>query len=142
MVVIGACLLIAQRLRPLVLPVAALGAMPLTTYSLHVVAYFAIAGYQTPITSNRVFALMTLVLLIGCTAWQLLVGRGPFERIPLALGRAMSELPRPRNGGKRPKRYASSRPGIGLVDRSGRPIRAAGVKTMSTEAASAPAMKR
>lgn len=94
--VIGACLLIAGPLRAVILPVAALGAMPLTVYSLHVVAYWAIAGYGGRIESNAVFWGMTIAALVGSTLWSVLRGRGPLERAPLALGNAMMRTPQPR----------------------------------------------
>lgn len=87
-VVLGVCLLLGRRLRAALLPLIAMGSMPLTTYSLHVLSYALIrepfglladdyAGYET----NTVWITSVVVLAIGSTLWALWRGRGPLEAL-------------------------------------------------------------
>lgn len=78
---IGILLLLARPLRWVLLPLSALGAMPLTAYSVHVLALFAMVGPGGWIASNLVWALMSLALILVCLAWTALLGRGPLERL-------------------------------------------------------------
>ncbi|SFS02010.1 Uncharacterized membrane protein YeiB [Microbacterium sp. cf046] len=85
--VIGLCLLACRTILTWVaLPVRAVGAMPLTAYTAQLVIW-AIAA--TVILGNpgdlrgfrdlEPFWPIILSLVIGCTAWALLIGRGPLE---------------------------------------------------------------
>ena len=85
--VIGLCLLVCRTfLTWVVLPLRAVGAMPLTAYTAQLVIW-AIAA--TIILGNpgdlrgfrdlEPFWPITVSLVIACTAWALLVGRGPLE---------------------------------------------------------------
>jgi uncharacterized membrane protein YeiB len=85
--VIGLCLLACRTvLTWLVLPLRAVGAMPLTAYTAQLVIW-AIAA--TIILGNpgdlrgfrdlEPFWPITTALVIACTAWALLIGRGPLE---------------------------------------------------------------
>jgi len=86
--VLAACLLLC-RLRPLkviTLPLRAGGAMPLTAYAAQLVIWAIVAGVVLGDTSDLVgfralepFWPLTVGTLLGCTAWALLVGRGPLE---------------------------------------------------------------
>ena len=78
---IGILLLLARPLRWVLLPLSALGAMPLTAYSLHVLALFALVGPGGWMSSNLVWTLMSLALILACLAWAALCGRGPLERV-------------------------------------------------------------
>ncbi len=80
--VLGAALLVAQAVRPLVLsPLAALGSMTLTLYSVHVVVMAATdndapaALYWTQVLAYLAFALV----------WVRAVGRGPLEALAHAV---------------------------------------------------------
>lgn len=85
--VIGLCVLACRTaLTWVVLPLRAVGAMPLTAYTAQIViwAIVALAVLGTPrdlraFRDLEPFVPMTLSLLIGCTAWALLIGRGPLE---------------------------------------------------------------
>ncbi|TQJ32442.1 heparan-alpha-glucosaminide N-acetyltransferase domain-containing protein [Microbacterium sp. SLBN-146] len=85
--VIGASLLLCRTaIRWVVLPLRAVGAMPLTAYTAQLVAWAVIAttvlgsaGDLTGFRALEPFWPMTLILLAACTAWALLVGRGPLE---------------------------------------------------------------
>ncbi|QKJ21202.1 DUF418 domain-containing protein [Microbacterium hominis] len=85
--VIAACLLVCRTpVRWAVLPLRAVGAMPLTAYTAQIIGWGIAAsivlGDATDLGGFRdldplgPFVLWTIV---GCTAWALLVGRGPVE---------------------------------------------------------------
>ncbi|MFT4234974.1 MAG: heparan-alpha-glucosaminide N-acetyltransferase domain-containing protein [Microbacterium sp.] len=98
MLVIAVCLLICLRRapRPVAIPVRiitwplrALGAMPLTAYTLQVVVW---AVMQATVGDPRYFPTfwpLTLAMLAFCTLWALLVGRGPLEAGISALARML-----------------------------------------------------
>lgn len=86
--VLGACLLICRLevLRMLVLPLRATGAMPLTAYTAQLLVWavvaLATAGDTGDLLAFRAlepFWPLTIGTIAGCTAWALLVGRGPLE---------------------------------------------------------------
>ncbi|MEZ0494197.1 heparan-alpha-glucosaminide N-acetyltransferase domain-containing protein [Kineococcus sp. TBRC 1896] len=74
LVVIGAACLLPAAVTRFLVPVAAVGAMPLTVYTGHVLA---LAG--TDEQSLRLWGLHVVVALVGATAWRLVAGRGPLE---------------------------------------------------------------
>ncbi|WP_311477106.1 heparan-alpha-glucosaminide N-acetyltransferase domain-containing protein [uncultured Gulosibacter sp.] len=95
--VAGLCLLIGStRMRWVTLPLAALGSMPLTVYSLHVAIYVAVYGntnlsdWVGPVEGDPTALIVTLAFLVGCTAWALTVGRGPLESLMRTAGLAAS----------------------------------------------------
>jgi uncharacterized membrane protein YeiB len=85
--VIAACLLLCRTVIVwIVLPIRAVGAMPLTAYTVQLVVWAIVAeavlGRASDLSGFRAlepFWPMTLGLLVGCTAWALLIGRGPLE---------------------------------------------------------------
>jgi len=85
--VIGLCLLICRTvLTWVVLPLRAVGAMPLTAYAVQILAWGIAAtillGTPEDLTAFRElepFWPMTIALISGCTVWALLIGRGPLE---------------------------------------------------------------
>jgi len=92
--VIGLCLLVCRPSTGsgtgffgyLVLPLRAVGAMPLTAYTAQLVIW-AIASWMILGTTRDLrgfrdlepFWPIAVGILIGCTAWALLIGRGPLE---------------------------------------------------------------
>lgn len=90
--VIGLCLLISRPLRWLLLPIAALGSMPLTAYSAQVLIYLVLAGGPQGHGGMAPLAWLWVVLaLIAATlAWAILIGRGPLERLLARASRAMA----------------------------------------------------
>ncbi|HXV94716.1 MAG TPA: heparan-alpha-glucosaminide N-acetyltransferase domain-containing protein [Pseudonocardia sp.] len=80
--VLGAMLLLARFARPLVWVPAAVGAVPLTLYVLHVVAVSAHEGAAAFLLANVVGAVVVGVLL------RLAGRRGPLEAVVSAAGRA------------------------------------------------------
>lgn len=89
--VLGLCLLLAKPLFWLLVPIAGIGRMPLTAYTLHVVSYavlitpFALApelkGKDDVLGGNLLWTVSVVVLAIGCTWWAAARGRGPLERV-------------------------------------------------------------
>lgn len=81
LVVIGVMLVLAPLLRWALLPLAAMGSMPLTSYALHVLVILVVGGPMSMIASNGVWAGMVAGLLVLTTAWAALRGRGPLEQL-------------------------------------------------------------
>lgn len=86
--VLAACLLLCRLgvLKAIVLPLRATGAMPLTAYTAQLVIWAIVAGIALGDTTDLggfraldPFWPLTIGVLIGCTAWALLIGRGPLE---------------------------------------------------------------
>ena len=87
--VIGACLLLCRTVLVWVaLPLRAVGAMPLTAYTLQLVVWAVVAtatlGYPGDLFGFRAlepFWPLSIATVGVCTAWALLVGRGPLETL-------------------------------------------------------------
>lgn len=81
--VIAICLLAARRraIRWVLYPLACVGAMALTAYSLHIGVMFALSDYTLGHVDNWPLLWFVLGALIGCTLWTTFLGRGPFERL-------------------------------------------------------------
>lgn len=87
LLVIGVCVLLCRTpLTWIALPLRAVGSMPLTAYTAHIVAW----ALTRPPAEPGVFELdayralepfwpMTAGVVLGCTAWALVIGRGPLE---------------------------------------------------------------
>jgi uncharacterized protein len=78
--VIGVCLLVADRGRWVLYPLAAVGAMALTAYTVHVVIVAGIGRDAFEQTNNGLYLAFIGGALVVCAAWTLLLGRGPLER--------------------------------------------------------------
>lgn len=86
--VLGACLLLCRIrvLKALTLPLRATGAMPLTAYTAQLLVWAVVALIVLGNTDDyfgflalEPFWPLTIGMLVACTAWALLVGRGPLE---------------------------------------------------------------
>lgn len=99
LVVIALCLLLAGPLRWAMLPLGALGSMPLSAYSLHVVSVSMLNGPGAFFQSNGLWAATAVVLVLLATAWSIVVGRGPLERLVGRAARWMASPPVPRRTG-------------------------------------------
>ena len=77
--VIAACLVAADASPRLTYPVASVGAMALTAYSLHIV----VLGLFPPDGSfgGLIWVLFIAGAIVFAVTWRLLVGRGPLERL-------------------------------------------------------------
>ncbi|HCS62330.1 MAG TPA: hypothetical protein DIW46_13205 [Microbacterium sp.] len=96
LVIIALCLLLSRPVRWLLLPFAALGSMPLTAYSAHIVALFVLAGPGGFLSGNDTWLVMSVALMASCTLWALFFGRGPLERL---VGRAARNMTRVHHDG-------------------------------------------
>lgn len=81
LIIIALCLLLSRPLRWVLLPFAALGSMPLTAYSLHVLSFFVFAGPTGSLLSNGIWGVSAVALLVLATLWARFLGRGPLERL-------------------------------------------------------------
>ncbi|MHC9043881.1 heparan-alpha-glucosaminide N-acetyltransferase domain-containing protein [Microbacterium saperdae] len=79
--VIALCILLSRPLRWPLLPLGALGSMPLSAYSGHVLVIALLSGPGGYFTSNVLWAVMAVGLLVVTTLWSVYVGRGPLERL-------------------------------------------------------------
>ncbi|SDO37140.1 heparan-alpha-glucosaminide N-acetyltransferase domain-containing protein [Geodermatophilus sp. DSM 45219] len=77
--VIAVCLVVADAFPRLSYPIASVGAMALTVYSLHVVAFWVFpTASDADWTMWIAFTAGAAVFAVG---WRLLAGRGPLERV-------------------------------------------------------------
>ena len=92
--VIALALLASRRrvIRTILYPIACVGAMALTAYSVHIVAIFALAGAAFAGVDNWLYLAFVVVALVGCTAWTTFVGRGPLERFITVVSHRTAEL--------------------------------------------------
>ncbi len=76
--VLGLCLFAGPVGSRVLAPLAAVGAMALTVYSLQIVAiwHWDLLGSET----NGPLAVMVVVTLVAATLWRFFLGRGPLER--------------------------------------------------------------
>ncbi|MBO9624866.1 MAG: DUF1624 domain-containing protein [Microbacterium sp.] len=94
LVVIALCLLLSRPLRWILLPLGALGSMPLSAYTLHVVSVALIGGPGGFFQSNAFWGVTAVVLFVVATVWSMFVGRGPLERLVGRAATAMATPPR------------------------------------------------
>lgn len=88
--VICLLLLCGNALRYALLPLAAVGSMPLTAYSAHVIVIWIVLGPGGMNTLPFFTAALIAGLLVACTAWAILVGRGPLERLTARAAQRMA----------------------------------------------------
>lgn len=89
MLVLGVCLLLGLAIPHVLTPLAALGSMPLSAYTLHVVIVLvAIGGPGGELVPDDGLWLVNVVALtVLAYAWRVLVGQGPLERWVAAVAR-------------------------------------------------------
>lgn len=92
--VIALCVLLCRTpFRWLVIPIRAVGSMPLTAYASQFIVWVMLTPASIePLGAFRElepFWPFTLATLAGCTAWALLIGRGPLEWAISALARTL-----------------------------------------------------
>ncbi len=105
LVVIGLCtLVVATPLRAASLPLRAVGSMPLTAYTAHLLIWWVWIAIRpvNDITEFRAlhpFWPITVGVIIGCTAWAATIGRGPLEglvfKLSLVVARPLVPTTRP-----------------------------------------------
>ncbi|WP_026126822.1 heparan-alpha-glucosaminide N-acetyltransferase domain-containing protein [Nocardiopsis xinjiangensis] len=82
LLVLVACLWLAERARFLMYPLTSVGRMPLTVYTGHLFVLAVVVGVLGPMDWHTPWLLEWLVLgaVVFAVAWRLLLGRGPLER--------------------------------------------------------------
>lgn len=78
--IIGFLLLGGPILGKVLYPIASVGSMPLSAYSFHIIAIWAIPALVFP-DSFAPLAWLVGATLVLCSAWRLVLGRGPLERL-------------------------------------------------------------
>lgn len=93
--VLGLCLLIGRWVRIPVLPLIALGSMPLTAYTVHVLVFVVVAGGPGGMLEPSVALWLITVgaITVACTIWALTLGRGPLERLTARAANALASAP-------------------------------------------------
>lgn len=91
--VIALCLLLSRPLRWALLPLGALGSMPLTAYTVHVVSIVLLVGPGGFFSSNAFWGATAVALLLGASLWSMFFGRGPLERLAGLGALAMAGVP-------------------------------------------------
>ncbi|WP_260857240.1 DUF1624 domain-containing protein [Microbacterium sp. 1.5R] len=91
--VIASCILMSGPLRWILLPLGALGSMPLSAYSAHVLSVALIVGPGGYFTNNLFWAGTAVALLLVTSLWSIVVGRGPLERLVGRAAHAMASVP-------------------------------------------------
>ncbi|MFS0854571.1 heparan-alpha-glucosaminide N-acetyltransferase domain-containing protein [Microbacterium sp. 179-I 3D4 NHS] len=92
---IALCLLLSTPLRWPMLPFGALGSMPLSAYSGHILFIALLVGPGGFYSSNAFWAALSAGLLVISTAWSIVVGQGPLEQVVSAVARKMSGVSAP-----------------------------------------------
>lgn len=99
LVVIGLCLLATRLLGKALFPLAAMGSMPLTFYSAHIILILLIGGPANRMDSLAVFVALLISFLGLASLWMLRFQRGPLEQwTATASRRADRALSDPRPG--------------------------------------------
>jgi len=89
LVVIAGSLVLADRLSRATFPLAAVGAMALTAYTAHVIAPAVLDWDFDGVATWLAFM---AVIVVAATAWRILVGQGPLERLLSSSSRRAAAL--------------------------------------------------
>ena len=81
MAVIGACLAAPRWLRWPLAPVAAVGSMALTAYTVHIVVLWRVGDAYWNSTGIELLLDFVVITVVACTLWRFFLGRGPLERL-------------------------------------------------------------
>ena len=97
MVVLGLSLLATRprAIRWILYPVASVGAMALTAYSVHIFAIAILGGGVYDVTDNWQWLAFCVVALVLCSAWTILIGRGPLEQTLTRISHGAASITRP-----------------------------------------------
>jgi uncharacterized protein len=96
---VALCLLVLQPGAPRVVqaalyPLAATGSMALSAYTVQIIVLALIGDSYWVVGQNNadLYLTLTLSIVLGCTAWALLLGRGPLERVLTLASRSASGM--------------------------------------------------
>lgn len=91
--VLGLCLLLGRAAPRLLSPLGAVGSMPLTAYSVHVLM-FAL-GLQLLLPSGGLtWLVLSAALVVMAMVWRRFAGTGPLERLARRIGDIFADAPR------------------------------------------------
>ena len=85
--VLGVMLVLARALGPVIWPLAAVGSMTFTLYSLHVVLIATVL----PAENTHALLIHVLIAFVIAMPWRMIIGRGPLEALAAAASRAARE---------------------------------------------------
>lgn len=91
--VLGVCLLVPAAMARVLRPLGALGAMPLSAYTGHLVAMSLIWPGPVLPESNVAWAVTVAVLLVVCPLWLHWFAKGPFEQAAARVGQLVAGEP-------------------------------------------------
>ncbi|MBG6056324.1 putative membrane protein YeiB [Salinibacterium sp. CAN_S4] len=92
--VVGLCLLASRVIHRPLYPLAAVGSMALTVYTVHIVA-IAVIGASVPGEDDNVLWLVFVVVaLVAASLWKFFIGKGPLEWLLTAASRSAARPPR------------------------------------------------
>lgn len=83
---LAAALLLAGVARPVLAPLAALGGMPLSAYTLHLLVLSAVTAEER----LAFYLAQVIALLVAAVLWRRYVGRGPLEAVLAAVSRLLA----------------------------------------------------
>ncbi|AEE46799.1 heparan-alpha-glucosaminide N-acetyltransferase domain-containing protein [Cellulomonas fimi] len=81
LVVLVACLVVAERLPRLVSPLGAVGELALSAYTIHVVVIALLGADVVWAQRTETWLAFLLTTTVLCWSWRTALGRGPFERL-------------------------------------------------------------
>ncbi|GEL95488.1 acyltransferase family protein [Cellulomonas composti] len=81
LLVVVACLLAAERFPRATNPLAAVGALALTAYTVHIVVIALVGPEVVYVPSPLAWLVLLAVTVLACWAWRRRLGRGPLERV-------------------------------------------------------------
>lgn len=93
--VLGLCLFVGRVGRWVLAPVAAVGAMALSVYSVQIVVLWLWGDVAYEQTTNGPLLVLVLATLAAATAWRWAFGRGPLERLFAAVAARSSAVAPP-----------------------------------------------
>jgi uncharacterized protein len=91
--VLALCLLATRVARWPLFPLAAVGSMALSAYTAHVVIISFIGDEAFEWPDNSLYLAFLIGALVACTAWAILLGRGPLERALTWISRRIADTP-------------------------------------------------
>jgi len=91
--ILGLCLLLGRAAPRVFAPIGALGAMPLSAYSMHVLM-FAFVLPLIPLSEGLMWLVLASTLVVMATVWRRFAGTGPLERLARRVGDIFAVAPR------------------------------------------------
>jgi uncharacterized protein len=90
--IVGLCLLVGRGARRALYPLAAVGSMALTAYTVHVVIVAVIGSAAFEQEDNGLYLAFVGGALVVCSLWAAIVGRGPLEQLLTRVSRLAADV--------------------------------------------------